>query len=226
MKTSHILLIIITIVTLTGMVATDVLLTRQYKKVDWRNPYQNFERRALPPVRHLVIDAAPIAEVIVEKSDSPQALLLPAMANSYQSRQQSDTLFISFKMNYKGSPRNPRNNSYELSAGLVVRLPAIESLKITNGCLTVRRVTTGPLAISMWNSRLRLYNLAVSDTVDLIENQNSYAILGNDRYPSLRAIVKDSSGIQLNNTQVDTFTKDVSPKAEVQLLGQALKWLK
>ena len=59
----------------------------------------------------------------------------------------------------------------------------------------------------------------------LTEQRGSVAVLGTDRYKSLRAVVRDSSGIRLNNTQTNAFTPDVSPRAEVQLRGQALRWL-
>lgn len=227
MKTSHILLALIAIVTLTGMVTTDVLLQRQYTKIDWSDPYQSFERRALPAVKHLVVDTAPIAEVIVEQNPASQALLFPDMANSYHTRQQGDTLFVSFTMNYTGEKRNPRDNSwYELSAGLVLRLPKVESIRMTNGCLTLRKITLDSLAVSLENTRLRTKQITIGNGLTLIESQNSFAMLGDDRYQSLRVLVHDSSGLQLNNTPVQAFTPQVSPKAEVQLRGQALKWLK
>lgn len=227
MKTSHILLALVAIITLTGMVATDVLLKRQYTTIDWSDPYQTFERRALPAVRHLVIDTAPIAEVIVEQNPRPQALLLPAMADSYRTRQQGDTLFVSFTMNYKGEKRSPRNTSaYELPAGLVLRLPDVESIRMINGCLTLRKTTLDSLAVSLVNTRLRTSQVIVGNALRLTENQNSFALLRADRYQSLQAMVRDSSGLQLDNTQMQAFTPQVSPKAEVQLRGQALKWLK
>lgn len=227
MKTSHILLALVAIVTLTGLVATDVLLKRQYTKIDWNDPYQLFERRALPAVRHLVIEAAPIAEVIVEQNATAQALLLPYMADSYHTYQQNDTLFVSFTMNYKGEKRSPRdNNWYELPAGLVLRLPNTESIRMKNGCLTLRKMALGSLTISLENTRLRTNQVTVNTVLELTESQNSFTRLGADRYQSLRAMVQDSSGLQLDNTQTQTFVTQASPKAEVQLRGQALKWLK
>lgn len=76
MKTSHILLTIVAVVTLTGMVATDVLLKQQYDKVDWSDPYQDFDRRTLPSAKHWIIDSAPTDEIMVEQSIGPAQALV------------------------------------------------------------------------------------------------------------------------------------------------------
>ena len=227
MKTSHILLAIIAFFTLTGMLATNVLLKQEYGKIDWSDQYQEFERRAVTAARHWVIEAAPVAEIIIEKSPATQALLLPSMANSYRARQSGDTVFVSFTMNYDGGSRDPHeNNGYEYPAGLVLRLPDLESVRVLNGRLTVRNFAVNQLTIGAQNSRLRTDNLAVANAMDLSISQNSLAILGADTYKSLRLVAEDSSGVDLNNTQTEAFKAEVSPKAEVQLRGRALQWLK
>ncbi|ADB37174.1 hypothetical protein [Spirosoma linguale] len=228
MKTSHILLALLTIITLSGMVATDVLLKQQYDKLDWSDPYQDFDHRALPAAKHLVIEAAPISEIIVEPSkDSAQAMMWPNMANSFRTRKQGDTLFVTFTMNYEGESRNPHDDIvYPLAPGLVLRLPDLQSLRIKNGRLTIRQFTPQQLAVSLQNTRLITDKLTVDGPFRLTSSQNSFAVLGADHYKSLATIVQDSSGVRLNDSEVDNFTKQVSPKAEVQLRGKALKWLK
>lgn len=227
MKTSHILLAIIAIITLTGMVATNVLLKQQYEKIDWSDQYQDFGRLTVPAARHLVIKGAPTAEIIVEHStDTAQALLLPSMANSFSTRQRGDTLFVSFTMNYDDEPRNPRSDSYnELPPGLLLRLPDLQSLHVTNSRLTLRKFSPAQLTVSLQSTRLRTNDLNVTGLFALTADQNSFAVLGPDRYQSLRLAVRDSSGAQLNDTQMEQFLPDVSPKAEVQLRGRALRWL-
>lgn len=227
MKTSHILLATVAVVTLTGMIATNVLLKQQYEKIDWNNPYQDFDRRFMPVARHLVIEGAPTAEIVVEQStDTAQALLLPSMAGSFSTRQRGDTLLVTFTMNYDDEPRNPRIDiDYELPAGLVLRLPDLQSLHITNSRLTLRKFAPAQLTVSLQNTRLRTDGLTVTGTFALTADQSSFAVLGADRYQTLQLTVRDTSGVQLNDTQTERFLPDVSPKAEVQLRGRALHWL-
>ena len=227
MKTSHILLLITAVVTLTGMVATDVLLKQQYDKIDWNDKYQDFERRALPSAQHWVIESAPIAEVVVERGiGKPQALLLPSMADSYRTQQRGDTVFVQFTMNYTEGKRSPRDYAHELGAGLVLRLTTVQRIRFTDGALTLRNLTPAQLTIDLQNSRLRTDNVTVAGSVALSSRQNSFAVLNADRYGSLRAVVQDSSGMQLNDVQTEALTTELSPKAEVQLRGRALRWVK
>ncbi|MBC7777684.1 MAG: hypothetical protein H7246_19775 [Phycisphaerae bacterium] len=225
MKTSYVLLATVAAVTLTGLVATDVLLKQQYDKIDWSDRYRTFERRALPSARHLVIEAAPVAEIIVEKNARPHALVDAAYVGFYRTRQRGDTLFVTLTPDFDGR-NDPKNNaSAELRTGLVLRLPGLQSLRVRNGRLTIRDFTLNQLAVSLRGSRLRTNQLTVRDSFTLTESGNSFAVLGADRYQSLRVAVRDSSGLQLDNAEAGSFTAEVSPKAEVQLRGRALRWL-
>lgn len=228
MKTSHILLAIIAFVALTGMVATDVLLKQQYDKIDWSNPYQDYKKRSLPTAKHWVIEGTPTNEIIVVKSAStPQALIAPELAKFYQTRQQGDTVFVAFTPDYSGYQSRPRDAAdRELYTAVVLRLPSLQTLRVKNGRLTLSELTKENLQVTLQNSRLRTDKLAITGAFDLTASQNSFAVLGPDRYGSLQANIQDSSGVQLNDTQANTLTKQVSPKAEIRLRGQALKWLK
>lgn len=226
MKTSYVLLAVLLLVTLTSMVATNVLLKQQYEKIDWNNPYQMLDQQTLPPVSNLVIEGAPTVEIIIEQSNTTQALVDPKLAKFLRIRQQNDTAYVSFTPDYEGT-RPPRSDAdFQIGEDLVLRLPNLQSLRVTNGRITLRKRTTNALSIDLQNTRLRTSGLIVNGPVTLITSRNSVAVLGADRYESLRAVVRDSSGIQLNNTQTNVFTPEVSPRAEVQLRGKALRWLK
>ncbi len=229
MKTSYILLAVLILVTLTGMVATDVLLKQQYQKIDWSNMYYNFDRRDLPSVKNLVIEGAPVNEIVIEQSNTAQAWVEPEHTRFLRIRQQNDTAYVSFSPDYEGV-RETLNNAYndayvELSTSLILQLPNLQSLRVANGRVTLRKRTANALTVNLRDSRLRTDSMTVNGPVTLTGSRGSVAVLGADRYESLRAVVRDSSGIQLNNTQINVFTPELSPRAEVQLRGQALRWL-
>ena len=126
MKTSHILLAIIAVVTLTGMVATNVLLKRQYDKIDWNDQYQSFERHALPSAKHWVIEGTPTDEIIIERStDTAQALVNYERSQFFRVRQRGDTAYITFTPNFDGihEPKSDADN--RLGVDLVLRLPDV-----------------------------------------------------------------------------------------------------
>ncbi|GAB3714626.1 hypothetical protein GCM10027592_54560 [Spirosoma flavus] len=229
MKTSSILLAIIALVMFTGMVATDLLLKQEYEKIDWRNPYQAFVHRPLPTAKNWVVEGTPGSEIIALRSkDSAEALIDPEQLKFYKTRQQGDTVFVTFKPDiggYDGEPRDDAN--YEKRHHVVLRMPDFESLRINDGRLTLADVGTDTLSVALENSRLRTQKLTISGAFSLTMGQNSFAVLGaSDKYNLLRTSVQDSSGVLFNDTQVNKFLLDVSPKAEVQVRGQMLKWLK
>lgn len=226
MKISYLLLAITAVITLTGMVTTDVLLKQEFDKLDWSNPNQNFERRSLPTASHLVIEASPMAEIVVEggfKTTTSQ--VNPAYGLLYRVRQQGDTLFVGFTPDFDGENKPQNDASRELGLGLLLQLPTVRSVKITNGRLTLKNVSGPDLVLTLQNSRLRTNRVTVSGPLSLSVGQRSFAVLGADRYKSLRLFVQDSSGAQLNNTHTETFVSTISPTAEVVLSGQALRWL-
>lgn len=227
MKTSYILLAILAFITLTGMVATDVLLKQQYERIDWRNPYQHFEKRSLPAARHWVIEGTPTAEIVVlESVDSLQALVAPDLAKFYSTRQQGDTVMVTFAPENQGYQLEPRSSvDYELDVQLVLRLPKLQTLRIKNSRVTLSKLKKDSLRVTLQNSRLRTVGGKLT-SFSLVAGQNSFAVLGSDQYESLQATVQDSSGILLNDTQVTRFTVQASPKSEVRLKGRALTWVK
>lgn len=140
-------------------------------------------------------------------------------------REQGDTAYITFTPDFDGI-HEPKNDADRiLGAGLVLRLPDLQSLRITNGRLTMLKRTAATLTIGLENTRVRTNQLIVNGPMTVTVSRNSYAVLGADRYQSLLTTVRDSSGLQLNDTQAERFTPTLSPNADVQLRGRALRWL-
>ncbi|QKZ12892.1 hypothetical protein [Spirosoma sp. KUDC1026] len=225
MKTSYMLLALIVLVTLMGMTATNVLLKQEYDKLDWSNPLQGFDERDLPTVRHWVIDGRRVREIIIEPGAQAKAFIHPKLTEFYQFRQQGDTVFIE-AADKLGTTAPYRNWQETASIGLVIRVPTVASIRMSNGLLTVRKFALDSLGVSLVNSRLRTSGLTVTDKCSLNIGRCSKTILGADQYALLQAVVRDSSALQLSNTQISKFAFDPSPRAEIELNGRALQWLK
>lgn len=243
MKTSHYLLIAAILITLTGMVATDVLLKREYEKIDWSDPYQFFARRALPTARHVVITGTPSRDIIVETGqvitvDMPrqsahnepvrmaQALVAPEDSLFFRSHMQHDTLYISFDPDatIQGSPRVEA--WADKRVGALIRLPAIQSLTAIDARVKLPQLTVPSLDVTLQNSYLNTFAIAVLGSFRLVERQNSLAELSGGNYKTVNVVVQDSSAVHLNNTQIDAFSPTLSERAEVQFKGKATRWVK
>ncbi len=226
MKTSHYLLIAAVLITLTGMVATDVLLAREYAKIDWRDPYQFFVRRDLPAATHLVINGTGSREIFVETGQRSQALIAPDDSSFFSFRMQHDTLHVSFNpdtANHSSPSGSVWNNPM---TGLVVRLPAFVSVRGINTRLTIQNRTQPTLDVSLQNSVLFANKLTASPVLHLTETQNSFALLRDGHYKAVALVVQDSSAVHLHDPQIDAFSPTLSDRAEVQFKGKATRWVK
>lgn len=228
MKTSYILLATVALVTLTGMVATDVLLKQQYEKIDWKNPYQNFEKRTLSTASHWVIEGAPTDEIqLIKTGDKPQALIHPEYVKFYRVRQQGDTAYVAFTPDYNNYHNEPIEDAdHELPVRLVLRVPQVKTIRTKNARLTVADLATNQIQIQLENSRLLTRKLAVQGTLDLRESHNSFALFGSDQLALLQLTIQDSSGVELDNAQLGDLSVNASSKAKVYFQGKALKWIK
>lgn len=243
MKTSHYLLIAAVLITLTGMVATDVLLTREYERIDWSDPYQFFARRNLPAATHVVISGTPNRDIVVETGqvivvDVPgrsahnepvrqaQALVAPEDSLFFRSHIRHDTLYISF------TPDTTSHDSPRLEAGVdkrvgvLLRLPVIQSLTAINARVKMPQLTIPSLDVTLQNSYLNPFAIAIPGSFRLVERQNSLAELSGGNYKTINVVVQDSSAVHLNNPQIDAFSPTLSDRAEVQLRGKATRWVK
>ena len=149
MKTSYLLLAVLLVVTMTGMVATNALLKAQYQQIDWSDPYQSFARRDLPPAKHWVIDGSPIAEIVIEQSKTGRAVVQPDQTKFLRIRQQNDTAYVAFTPDYEGT-RDPRNDADQsLGTNLVLYITDLQSLRITDGRVTLHKRTANALTIDL-----------------------------------------------------------------------------
>lgn len=226
MKTSHYLLIAAVLITLTGMVATDVLLTREYKKIDWSDPYQFFARRSLPSATHLVINGTGSRDIFVETAQRAQALIAPDDSSYFSFRMQHDTLHVSFNPDTADHQRPIQSVWNSRSTGLVLRLPAFVSVRGINTRLTIQERTQPTLDVSLQNSVLFANKLTASPVLRLTETQKSFAILRSGTYKAVEVVVQDSSAIHIDDTQMDAFSPTLSDQAEVQFRGKATRWVK
>lgn len=145
-------------------------------------------------------------------------------------RQAKDTVFVSFTPDYSIDRNRPRDDAdMQFPVEMVLGLPTDQqqSIRVINGRVSVEKLSAKQLTLELVKTRLQTDQLRVTDYFTLTSAQNSFATLGSkDQYKALQVVVKDSSGVLLNDVQTVAFSKQVSPRAEIQLRGRALSWLK
>jgi hypothetical protein len=213
------------------MAANSLLLKQEYDKINWQDHYPTFRRQALPnTIRHVVLETFPVASVVIESGDLAQTLVKPSLAAHLKTEQRADTLFVKFMPPGQLSPNefDPRSllDFPKEGIGLVLRLPALHSLKATDSWVSLKQFRPETLSINLQHSRLETVGIATSGRCDILARRDSWVQLGSERFGALAVTVQDASLLQLRGTTAGVFSKTLSPSASVSLQGAALGLLK
>ncbi len=222
MKTSIKLLGLLAAVTLTGMVSINSLLKRQYDKIDWSNPYQNFTAKPLPSLKHVRISGTPDYEIKIERSATPQALLDPDMkGHIFKTEQRGDTLLVTFTTKGNGWD-GPIDGESDGLVGLVLHLPELSSLFANNVRITVSGFETPQLNLTAHHARLLTEKMRVNGTLTVQTENHGFALIRADTCGILRATLRDESSMNLSDVRPAHLITRVAPRAELRLRGQQL----
>ena len=96
MKKSNLYIMTLCIVIIAGMYATNIILTKEYQKIDLTDPYKNYVSVAIAPYKVLAISGSngyPI-EIVHKKTNDIK--VLRSRLNHFKSTLRNDTLFIQF----------------------------------------------------------------------------------------------------------------------------------
>lgn len=222
MKTSIKLLGLLAVVTLTGMASINSLLFRQYDKIDWSNPYQNFTTKALPALKHVRISGTPDFEIKLERSVSAQALLDPDLSGHlFKTEQRGDTLLVTFSTTGSGLD-GPIDGESDGLVGLVLHLPELSSLYANNARVTVSGFESPQLSLTAHHARLLTEKMRIKGTLTVQTENQGFALIHADTCGTLRASLHDSSSMNLSDVRPAHLITKVAPGAELRLRGQQL----
>ncbi len=224
MKTSVKLLCLLAVLTLTGMLSVDGLLKQQYDRIDWNNPYQDFKPQPLPALRHLRISGTPGFVIHLQQNAKSQALLDPDLkGHRFATTQQGDTLLVTFTTKDNGWD-GPIDREWEYyRTALILNLPALSSLYVNNVRTKISGFQTDKLSLTAHHARLTTEKLRVPGTLSIQTENWAYAIINADTCGTLRATVRDSSGLKLDGIRPGHLITNVAPGAELRLRGQQLE---
>ncbi|MCY7356092.1 MAG: hypothetical protein LH609_01215 [Rudanella sp.] len=227
MKTSIKLLCLLAIISLTGMLSVDGLLKQQYDRIDWSNPYQNFVVNSLPALRHVRISGTPGFVIHLQQNAKSQALLDPDLTgHRFVTTQRGDTLLVVFKTKDNGWD-GPIDKEWEYyRTALVLNLPALSSLSVNNVRVKVSGFETNQLSLIAHHARLITEKIRVSGTLSMQTENRAFAILNAYTCGTLRAIVRDSSGVQLDEIRPNRLITNVASGGELRIKGNQLGVMK
>jgi hypothetical protein len=226
MKTSIKLLILTACVALTGLVSVNALLKKEYDRIDWSNPYQNFIREAIPPLRHVRVIGYPTAQVLVRQDPTPSIMADPNISRAlWQTSQRGDTLLLDFSTT-GFTPISPVqeiwSNWATNQAEIVLNLPRLASLDVSHTQIVLDEFLSENLNLTSNHALLHTKRLRIPGTLTVRAENGAIIQLNADSCRVLSLFVQDSSRVQLGNIRPTSIRPVLEPRAELWLSGNQL----
>lgn len=210
MKKSNLYITVLGLIILFGMITTNLILKKEYQKIDLSDPFKNYTSITTKPYSVLDISGSngyPI-EIIHKKTNTIK--VLRSRLKHFKSSSRNDTLFIQFT----GSnvSMNQRHNS-NTPSGIVIEKSKLSSIHLTdvhnrlsgysnqdlklslkgNSYQEIRECKLNKLSIEIKNtSQVEFVKENTVDSLDLKMINKSVARLENIQFRTINPILGDS----------------------------------
>lgn len=227
MKTSNIILSLITIFFFGSIVGTAMILKQEYEKIDFEDPFYGLVRNELPAFSVVKLQGNYHGLVEIRPGEKHK-LLHPYNLRSLRWEVRADTLFV----NYTGESRGGRNFSEQTfknnhPAAYVVA-PAVSSVVSEGMSLRVNGLTA-----DHFKARFNGKSGGISFKGNTIKKLSAQAgasgilQLENDNRIDMASIsAEDKSKLIITLQQIDSLEIKASSQANVQLPGALLEKIK
>lgn len=216
MKKSNLFITVFGLIILFGMIATNMVLKKEYQKIDLSDPFKNYISITTKPYSVLDISGSngyPI-EIIYKEIDTIK--VLRSRLKHFKSSYRNDTLFIQFTgSNVSMSQRHNSNTP----PGIIIEKNKLSSIHLTdvhnrlsgfsnqdlnlslkgNSYQEIRNCMLNTLSIEMKNtSQIEFAKANTVDSLNLKMMNTSVARLENIQFRTVNPILKDSIAFVLS----------------------------
>lgn len=197
MKTSQVFIIILSIVILAVLYATNVSLKKEYLKIDLENVYKNYVSVNSKPYSVLSISGSNGYPIEIFQNDTNTIKVLRSRLEHYKSTVKNDTLFIEFS----GSNVSMRQSFLTTTPpGIVIHKNKISGIVNSNTHQRVSGFKNDHFNLVLkGNSHLELKNSKVKTLSVLTENDSQIQFLEHNTIDSLSLKMLNTSVANLTN---------------------------
>jgi len=222
MKKSNLMLLMLSVVLISGLMATDYLLAVSYSKIDLKDLYKNFTNVAVKPFKKISIKGGNSYAVRIEQGNAFGIKLMNTRASFFKMATAGDTLVINF---------NVANQHYQkpedCTVGLIITAPSLSLLNLSGINAEINTFQQDSLCViqnGYTNTRLR--NIAVKHLALTGSNVSSYDCVLNNRVNQLTLTFTDSASVQMKQIDFQQLKTTIKDKAAVVFYQQSFDLLK
>lgn len=222
MKKSNLLLLILSVVLISGLLATDHLLAISYSKIDLKDPYKNFSDVAVKPFKVLNINGGNSYAVRIEQGSAFNIKVMNTRASFFKMVPAGDTLVINF---------NVANQRYQkpedCTVGLIIAVPSLSFLNLSGINAEINTLQQDSLSINQnGQTTTRMKNITVNRLALSGSNVSSYDCVLNNQANELSLTISDSASIQMKQMRFQKLNTIIKDKAAVVFYQQSFDMLK
>lgn len=197
MKVSSAILLVTFVLLVTALFASNILLKKEYDKLDKSDVYWTYANILEQPFKHLVIEGGNLTHIAYEPSDKPSVRVFKMWEGfdkkTVKASVRNDTLFIKFPMNVA----DPNDKRY-MSWNTLVRIFSPELLSV-NG----------------YNTNIGLFKMHQKNIDINLSGRSKFEIESySNSFDSLHIIQRDSSEVVFEMSPDMKDIKSVAPHEE------------
>lgn len=215
MKKSNLFLITLGLVIITGMYTTNIILKKEYQKIDLTNPYKNYVSVDSSSYAVLSISGSngyPI-EIVHKKTNAVK--VLRSRLDHFKSILKNDTLFIQFTGSNIPMEQGNHGNT---PAGIIIEKNSLSSIIITNTYNRVFGFSNQDLKLVLYgNSFTEISNCNLKILEVDMKNKSQIEFLKTNTADSLYIKMANKSIVRLKNIEFKTIKHNLRDSITVVL---------
>lgn len=215
MKKSNLFLMALGLVIITGMYATNVILKKEYQKIDLTNPYKNYVSVDFSSYAVLAISGSngyPI-EIVHKKINDVK--VLRSRLDHFKSILKNDTLFIQFTGSNISMEQGFHGNT---PPGIIIQKNALSSIIISNTYNRVFGFSNQDLKLVLnGDSYMEISNCNLQVLEVDMKNKSQIEFLKTNTADSLNIKMANKSIARLNNIEFKTIKHSLRDSITVVL---------
>jgi hypothetical protein len=235
-KLSTLILVVLVVLVVTSVFATDLVFKNEYEKRDKADIYWNYNKLLEQPYKHLKINGGNITNIIFEPGKNPSVRVLKRWLDFKDNDHltayiKNDTLYLNFKNKYKNI-----NEKDWMQGEVLVRLfaPQLLSVDGLNTNFEMQKMKQSDISINLkGKSRLEVETYSPDfDTLNVTQSDSSQVIF--EMSPDLKVspmmkfkkVTANMTGytlLDIGRSYVDNIKLNIADSSAVILSGKSLK---
>ncbi|MCF2518489.1 hypothetical protein [Dyadobacter sp. CY351] len=223
MKASNILLIIVLSLFLSAMVASNLVLKKQFDKIDRKDPYSGYLTHSLEPFHYVRLQGVGFG--VTEVSQGKDFEIKFVVDQKFIDwKVVNDTLTVNYKKDFPEGGQSPQQIVHTLPS-VYIFVPALKGLESNTINCKIKNMKQESLDIKQIGGAMVLLENQVNDLrADFVSGAIVTAYREND-FGKSKITVRDSSTFQVDSNIFKSLDLAVGDSAHVKMPGSLLKKL-